>query len=150
LKKTAFILTLLLALLFSAKTGKVLAQTYQVGVSEGDIFSYEVGVSGYIPDFPYQGIDKIGTMSVKVTSVSGPSINFTVDMDYRNGTRTSQETLINVQTGGPINIPVPRFFFSANSGIGNSAIPYRSGPRINDTIVTLYSSGGQEKQTTSV
>lgn len=140
MKKTALAL-IVSTILFSFTMGDAFAQTYEVGVSQGDAFYYEVGVSGYIPDFPYQGIDKIGTMSVKVTSVSGPSINFTVDMDYRNGTRTSQETLINVQTGGPVNIPVPRFFFSPNSGIGDSAIPYKSGPKINDTIVTMYSSG---------
>jgi hypothetical protein len=40
-----------------------------------------------------------------------------------------------------MSIPVPRFFLSANLGIGDSCAPYMSGPKINDTTVTLYSSG---------
>jgi hypothetical protein len=100
-------------------------------------------VSGYIPDFSYQGIDGMGAMSVSVTNVSVPSISFTADISYRNGTETSQEVLINVQTGGyrPENNSIPRFFLSANLGVDESVIPYRAGPKINDTIVTSYSNG---------
>lgn len=141
MKKTALALALISAFLLSGIMGETSAQTYQIGVSPGDNFSYEVGTSGYIPDFPYYSMDKIGTITVSITSVSGPSINFTTDMSYRNGSKTSQEILTNVQTGGPLNMSVPRFFLSANLGVDDSAIPYRDWPKINDTTGTLYSSG---------
>jgi hypothetical protein len=142
MRRTALALILLLGLLFSAKVGETLAQTHQVGVTQGDSFSYEVGVSGYIPDFQYFNVEKIGKISVNVTSVSGTLINFTAYVSYRNGTKTSEDSIMDVKTGGITNSSLPRFFVSANLRANDNVIPYRDYPKINKTITTAYSKGG--------
>jgi LPXTG-motif cell wall-anchored protein len=58
-----------------------------------------VGVSGYIPDFHYLDVEKIGRISVNVVSVSDRLINFTASISYRNGTITSENSTMDVLGG---------------------------------------------------
>ena len=136
---------LLLALVVAAT-----AQTRTVGVSLGDKFRYTPIVSWSTNDPsaapPSSLVDNNNTqwLEVTITAISGTIVNGQTTRHFTNGTETTADGWVDVNTGDGENITT--FIISAN--LPGDASVYTSSPYnawiINETVPGQYKSGIRE------
>jgi hypothetical protein len=120
------------------------AQTRAVGVSVGDTFKYSYSTSWSSNDStatPSQSlIDLNGSqLQVDITAISGTNITAKVTGLYKNGSKTTEDGWIDVNTGEGNFTP---FIISANLAAGDSIYSSSdySAMIINETATKTYSS----------
>lgn len=119
------------------------AQMRTVGVAAGNKFRYVINVSWSATDptaTPSEFLVEANDtqwLETSITTVSGTNITGELTRNYRNGTETTTEGWIDVDTGDGEEI-VP-FFISANLTAGDAVYNFPSNiPIVNETISRTY------------
>jgi hypothetical protein len=124
------------------------AETSVVGVSQGDIFEYDIVAkwnSAFTDETPAELIELNQTewIRISVSEVSGMVITTQVTTHYRNGTETNSESACDIETGDMTGDGPP--FISANLGRNDLVNPAASEPwYINETVTRNYKDGPRE------
>jgi len=143
--RTALLIFLCLTI---ASTIIVHAETSVVGVSQGNIFEYDI-VSQAYSDFtdviPANLIELNQTewIRITITEVSGSLITNQVTTHYQNGTETNSDSTCNIETGDLKGEGPP--FIGANLAKNDLVNPAASEPYyINETTTRNYEDGSRE------
>lgn len=124
------------------------AETSVVGVSQGDIFEYDIVAqwnSAFTDETPAELIELNQTewIRITVTEVSGTAITTHVTTHYRNGTETNSDSTCDIDTGDLSGEGPP--FIGANLGRNDLVNPAASEPwYINETVTRNYKNGPRE------
>ncbi|KON32421.1 hypothetical protein AC478_00275 [miscellaneous Crenarchaeota group-1 archaeon SG8-32-3] len=124
------------------------AETSVVGVSQGDIFEYDIVAewnSAFTDETPAELIELNQTewIRITVTEVSGTVITTDVTTHYRNGTETNSDSACDIDTGDLSGEGPP--FIGANLGRNDLVNPVASEPwYINETVTRNYKDGPRE------
>lgn len=146
--KLALRASLLLFLCFTmASTMMVQAKTAVVGVSQGDIFEYDMvaywdSLFTDAPSAELLALNQTEWIRVTVTEVSDSLISMQVTTHYRNGTEISLDGFCDIETGELSEGPP---FIGANLGKNDLVNPSASEPwYINETVTRTYADGTRE------
>lgn len=145
------LLTLISMFLLFALVVAASAQTRTVGVSVGNKFRYSVNISWTSDDPnatpPSSLVDNNNTewMEISVTGISGTNITGQTIQHYKNGTETTTDVWIDLNSG-PSGNTAP-YFISANLATGDSAytsFPFNTTWIINETVSRTYLSSARD------
>jgi hypothetical protein len=146
--KLAIGASLLILLCFTmASITMVQAKTAVVGVSQGDVFEYNMvshWSSLFTDTIPEELLELNQTewLRVTVTGISGSQISTRVTTHYRNGTEISADGSCNIETGEGSGGPP---FIGANLGKNDLVNPSASESwYINETVTRTYKDGPRE------
>lgn len=143
------LLTLISTLLLFALVVAASAQIRVVGVSVGNKFRYSFNISWSSNDPsatpPSSLVDNNNTewMEISVTGISGTNITGQTIQHYKNGTETTADVWVDVDTG-PSALP---YFISANLAAGDSAytsFPFNTTWIMNETVPRAYFFGARD------
>jgi hypothetical protein len=143
------LINLISTLLLFALVIAALAQTRTPGVSAGNTFTYSYTSNWNSNDpnatIPSElvSINETQWAEVSLTTVSGTNVNGTVTTLFKNGTETTNDGWVDVDTGDGNTTAL---FISAGLGPGDSMYtgsPYNTWT-INETVLTTYPSGARD------
>ncbi|MCW4044742.1 MAG: hypothetical protein NWE94_04405 [Candidatus Bathyarchaeota archaeon] len=149
MSKLTIIWAFMIILLCSTLTFTMLAQakTAVVGVSEGNVFEYDMvayWTSTYTDTVPAEvsAYNQTEWIRVTITGVSGTRISMRVTTHYRNGTEIGAEGFSDVETGEGSEGPP---FIGANLGRNDLVNPSAAEKwYINETVTRTYKEGTRE------
>jgi hypothetical protein len=143
------LLNLIFALLLFALIVAASAQTRTPGVSAGNTFTYSYTSNWNSNDpnatIPSElvSINQTQSAEVSLTAVSGTNVTETVTTHYKNGTETTNDGWVDVDTGDGNTTTL---FISADLVPGDpmyTGSPYNTWT-INETVLTTYPSGARD------
>jgi hypothetical protein len=127
-------------------TPLVLAQTVTVGVHAGDTFNYSYKINwdstdpnANVPAL-YEELNATQFIRITVISVTGSSINVDVTRHFNNGTETTQNGNIDVNTQ-VLDVPYSILIIRANANSGEKIYPAGGHSILSDTATRTYSIG---------
>jgi hypothetical protein len=130
-----------------ASTIFVHAETPVVGVSQGDVFEYDMVshwnslLTDQIPPSLVE-LNQTEWVKVTITEVSGTLIQSQVKTHYRNGTETTEDGACDIDTG---DLAIAPPIIGANLGRNDLVNPSASEPwYINETVTRNYKGGPRE------
>jgi hypothetical protein len=122
------------------------AQTSAVGVSQGDVFEYDISTNWNLPanaTAPPGYANETTTVTVTVTGVSGTTISSQVTVRYLNGTESTSDSSCDVETGENSGNGPP--FVAANLGKNDLVNPSAAEAwYINETGTRTYKDSTRE------
>jgi hypothetical protein len=145
------LLTLISTFLLFALVVAASAQTRTVGVSVGNKFRYSFIISWSSNDPsatpPSSLVENNNTewMEISVIGISGTNVTGQTIQHYKNGTETTMDVWIDLNTG-PSGNTLP-YFISANLAAGDSAytsFPFNNTWIINETVSRTYLNGARD------
>ena len=125
------------------------AQTVNAGVSQNDIFEYNYSATwnstdpSATPLINVVELTQIKSFQIKITSVSGASVNAEVTKKYQNDTTKTVTGFVNVQSG-EIQLQFGTLIIAANRTVNDPIYPSWTNAIINETITRTYQSGDRE------
>ena len=130
-----------------ASTIMVNAKAEVVGVSQGNIFKYNINANWNSPlnataPADFSETNQTAWIRVTVTGVSGSVISTQITTHYRNGTETNSDATCDTETGETSGGPP---FIGANLGKNDLINPSASEPwYINETVTRTYQDSTRE------
>ena len=125
------------------------AQNVVPGVANGDIFEYSYAVTwsstqngGVVPDYIIE-LNKTQSFQIRITEVSGTTINAEVITRYRDGTTNTETGFVDVQSGS-IRLTFGYLIIAGNLNVSDKIYPSGGEATINSTQTRTYSSGNRQ------
>jgi hypothetical protein len=125
------------------------AQTVNAGVSQNDIFEYNYTATwnstdpSATPLINVVELTQIKSFQIKITSVSGATVNAEVTKKYQNDTTKTVTGFVNVQSG-EIQLEFGTLIIAANRTVNQPIYPAWTNAIINETITRTYLNGDRE------
>ena len=147
--KNKIILSIIPLLIILIMATLASAQTVNAGVSQNDIFEYDYSATWNSTDpsaTPLSNtleLTQIKSFQIKITSVSGASVNAEVTKKYQNDTTKTVTGFVNVQSG-EIQLQFGTLIIAANRTVNDPIYPSWTNAIINETITRTYPSGDRE------
>jgi hypothetical protein len=123
--------------------------TANPGVQNEDVFEYNYLVTwnstnsaASTPSF-YTQLNKTQSFQIKITNVSGTTVNANVTSRYRDGTSNSETGFVNVQSGS-IRLAYGFLITPANLSINDKIYPSGGDATINGTVTRTYQTGDRQ------
>ncbi len=127
-------------------TGTTIAQTTIVGVSQGNSFDYSYNLSWHstnpaatVPD-EYLELNNTQSIRISIVNVTGSLINVDFTKHFKNGTETTQNGNINVDTQ-VLEIPYSVLLIRAGANPGEKIYPSGGHSTLNETETITYPIG---------
>lgn len=138
--------TIIFLFLTLTLTGTVIAQTAVVGVSPGNTFNYSYNLSWSSTDpaatIPpaYSELQNTQSIRINIISVEGSSINIDLTKLYKNGTESTQNGNINVDTQ-LLELPYSIMIIRAGANTDEKIYPSGGHATLSETATKTYSIG---------
>jgi hypothetical protein len=147
--KTKPVLTIITLIIISTMATLVSAQTVNAGVNQGDIFEYNYAATwnstnpSASPSSSIVELTQIKSFQIKITSVSGATVNAEVTKKYQNDTTKTVTGFVDVQSGS-IHLDFGTLIIAANRTVNDPINPSWTNAIINETITRTYPTGNRE------
>ena len=138
--------TIIFLFLTLTLTGTVHTQTAVVGVSPGNTFNYSYNLSWSSTDptatIPpaYSELQNTQSIRINIVSVEGSSINIEMTKLYKDGTESTQNGNINVDTQ-LLELPYSIMIIRAGANTDEKIYPSGGHATLNETATKTYSIG---------
>jgi hypothetical protein len=149
MKNSQKITILFLSIIIVTLSTPAYAQTATVGLSKGNIFTYDYSVTWTSTD-PYQTmpsevtrLNSIRSIKINITDISETTINTETTTYYKDGTEQKETGFVDVSSG---NIRMDFGFLIVRSGMNPNEKIYPTGgdAKINELVQRTYPTGQRE------
>jgi hypothetical protein len=119
------------------------------GVSKNELFDYNYSINwtstnpSATPPAELVDYNNTQQIQIKITSVSGSTVNWDFVRHFRNGSQTVETKSVNLQTGS-VDVPFSFLIIGANLAKNERIYPDGGYQTITDTVTRSYSTGSRE------